>query len=164
VTGEYERRLVQIFRETDEWVAQRAAASGSATTGELPDVTFAENSIAFAGELKTTSKNHVYLEPEEIEALRTYCYAYGMEPVAIGRFKGETAYYVWSPGEMDRTDSGNYSGGPDDGNWGAKIADPDGAADGILPGELSAFYLRHGLLSQVQSPITAPPNGGDNGD
>lgn len=65
MTGEYERRLVQIFRETEPWIAQRAAASGSARTGELPDVTLAENSIAFAGELKKTSKNHVSVDPEE---------------------------------------------------------------------------------------------------
>lgn len=175
MTGEYERRLVQIFRETDEWIAQRAAASGSATDGELPDVTFAENSIAFAGELKTTSDAYIYIDPAEIEALRTYCYAYGMEPVAIGRFKRTSpaivgtelspkAYYVWRPGEMDRTDAGTYRGDPADGNWAAKIADPDGDAEGILPEELSAFLLRHGLQSKLSSPITAPPNGGDDGD
>lgn len=163
MTGEYERQLVRIFRATDRWIAQRAVSSGSATVGELPDVTFAERGFAFAGELKTTSQGHVYLEPEEIEQLQDYCEAYDMVPVAIGWFKGEKAYYVWRPDEMDRTDSGNYSGGPDDSNWAAKIADPDGAADGIYPADLEGFMLLHALRGKLTGPITAAP-GGDDGD
>jgi len=146
-----------MFGETDRWMAQRAAASGAATDAELPDVTFAHDGIAFAGELKTTSEPHIYIGKAEIEKLQAYAATYGMRAVALGRFKGERAFYIWAPEDMDRTDAGTYRGGPDDGQWAAKIAEPDGSADGIGPSELTSFHLTHGLEGQLGKGITEPP-------
>lgn len=158
-----ERRLVAIFNETDHWWAQRAAASGSGGDADLPDVTFAHDGTAFAAEEKETSEPYIYVQPDEIEALEAYAAAYGMTPCVIGRFKGERAYYVWHPEAMARTNAGTYRGAPDydheAGGWAVKLADPDGAADGIYPAELSAFALYHALHSQLTGGLTeAPPN------
>lgn len=153
----YERQLVKLFGDTDGWMAQRAAASGSATDAELPDITFAHDGSGFAGELKTTSEPYIHIGEDEIGKLQAYAGTYGMQAVAIGRFKGERAFYIWAPDDMERTDAGTYRGSPDDGQWAAKIAEPDGSADGIDPSELTSFHLTHGLSGKLGKGITEPP-------
>lgn len=152
-----ERTFVAMFNDTEYWWAQRAAASGSGGDADLPDVTFARDGIAFAGEEKTTSEPYVYVEEDELEALQAYAAAYGMRAVVIGRFKGERAFYVWNPNKMETTDADTLRGYPDDGRWAAKIAEPEGAADGIYPEELTSFALTHTLRSRISEGLTEPP-------
>ena len=162
-----ERTLVRMFGDTEHWWAQRAAASGSATAADLPDVTFAHDGVGFAGEEKTTKAPYIYLEPEEVDQLQAYAGAYGMRAVVIGRFKrgsdglptgdSSRAFFVWSPADMERTDAGTYRGSPTDRRWAAKIAEPDGTADGILPAELSGFHLQHALAGELGKGVTGPP-------
>lgn len=163
--SDFERTFVRMFNEeTPNWKAQRAAASGSATTADLPDVTFARDGHAFAGELKTTSKNIIYVDEEEVAALRRYAYAYGMTPVLLGRLKGERAYYVWNPDHMDRTDSGRYRGDPrnplehttDEYGWCARIAEPDSSAPGVYPHELTPVLLLEAVHGATE-PLDAQP-------
>lgn len=154
----HERRLVAMFNDTPHWWAQRAAASGSGGEADLPDVTFAHNGIAFAGEEKTSSEPYVYVDEAELRALRAYADAYAMRPVVLGRFKQERAFYVWSPDDMGRTDAGTYRGDPEGDSWAAKIAAPDGTADGVPPAELTSFALSHALAGQsAKGMIEAPP-------
>lgn len=152
-----ERTFVRMFNDTEHWWAQRAAASGSGGDADLPDVTFANGGIAFAAEEKTTSEPYIYVDEEELEALQAYATAYGMRSVIVGRPKGERAFYVWSPDDMERTDAGTLRGDPDGDRWAAKIAEPDGAADGIYPSELTAFALRHALAGELGKGMTEPP-------
>lgn len=159
-----ERAFVRAFSgDGHGWFAQRAAASGSATTNDLPDVTFAHDGIAFAGEQKTVARSatYIYVEAAEVDALDAYATAYGMQPVVIGRWKGERAYYVWHPDAMSRTDGGTYRGGRDDGKWAVKIADPEGAAEGVAPAELSGFALTHFLQSDIAGQRTSAPGNGE---
>ena len=159
-----ERTFVRMFGATEHWWAQRAAASGSATEADLPDVTFAQNGIAFAGEEKTTSEPYIYADPDEAEQLEDYARAYGMEPVLIGRFKrgsdglptgiSSRAFYVWNPEDMEQTDAGTLRGSPTDGQWAAKIAEPDGTAEGIYPEDLTSFHLYHGVKGRLGAGIT----------
>jgi Holliday junction resolvase len=161
-----ERAFVRMFKDTEHWWAQRAAASGAATEADLPDVTFAHDGIAFAGEEKTTSEPYIYVDPEEYSQLEDYAQAYGMEPVLLGRFKrgsdglptgaSSRAFYVWNPVDMERTDAGTLRGSPTDGEWAAKIAEPDGTAEGILPAELTSFRLYHGVKGELGAGITEP--------
>lgn len=152
-----ERRFVAIFAETDHWWAQRAAASGSATDADLPDVTFAHDGLGFAGEEKTRAEKYLYVDVEEVDQLQEYAAAYGMHACILGRFKGERAWYVWNPNDMERTDAGTFRGSPDDGQWAAKIADPDGAAEGVYPSELSSFALKHAIAGKLGSGMTEAP-------
>jgi len=162
-----ERTFVRMFGDTEHWWAQRAAASGAATDADLPDVTFAHDGVGFAGEEKTTSEPYIYLEPDEVKHLQAYAAAYGMRAVAIGRFKrgsdglptgaSSRAFYLWNPNDMERTDAGTYRGSPTDGKWAAKIAEPDGTADGIYPADLSSFHLTHGLAGKLGKGIVSPP-------
>lgn len=158
-----ERQFVRMFSATEDWWAQRAAASGAATDADLPDVTFAHDGIGFAGEEKTTSEPYVYVEEEELRALRDYAAAYGMRAVIIGRFKGERAFYVWNPNDMGRTDAGTYRGDPKGDAWAVKIAEPDGAARGVYPEDLTSFALTHALAGKLgKGMVDAPsPDGVD---
>jgi len=168
-----ERRFVRMFNGTQgvdggaDWWAQRAAASGSGGGADLPDFTFAEDGLAFAGEEKTTAEPYVYVTPEEHEALQAYATAYGMHAVVVGRFKKSSdglptgtssrAFYVWNPNDMETTDAGTLRGSPTDRRWAAKIAEPDGTADGIHPEHLTSFHLHHGLAGELGGGITEPP-------
>lgn len=154
-----ERHFVRIFNDTDHWKAQRAAASGRGTDADLPDVTFAQDGLAFAGELKSDGNRYLRIDQEKMEGLRAYAEAYGMIPVAIHRPNGDRSFYVFNPDDMDRTDSGNYRGDPQGDRWAARIAEPEGAADGIYPEDLTAFHLRHALLGELGKGITEPPAG-----
>lgn len=143
--GSYERAFVRMFTDTDGWWAQRAAASGSSTDADLPDVTFAEDGLAFAGELKTRAAGKIaYLDPVEVTALQNYAAAYGMRAVLLARWKGERAYYAYNPNTVPRTDSGKYRLHPDD-SYAARIVEPDGAADGRPPGEWTGRDLAAAL-------------------
>lgn len=161
-SDDYERTLTRIFAQTDHWWAQRAAASGSATDADLPDVTIAHDGLSFAGELKTSGNAYIYVGAAEVDALQRYAAAYRMRAVIIGRFKGERAFYVWNPNDMDRTEGGKYRGMADDGNWAVKIAHPEGTAEGVKPANLSSFALRHAIAGKLGMGMTeAPANDAD---
>lgn len=154
-----ERVFVGMFNDTAHWWAQRAAASGSGGEADLPDVTFAHDGVAYAGEEKTTSEPYVYVTEDELRALRDYAAAYGMRAIVIGRFKGERAFYVWNPNDMERTDAGTYRGSPGDEKWGVKIAEPDGEAEGVYPADLTSFAMHHALAGKLgKGMVEAPPN------
>lgn len=151
---DYERTFARMLCETQDsdgvsWWAQRAAASGSATTADLPDVTFARGGTAFAGELKTTSEPHVYVREDEVAALVRFAKAYGMHPLVLGRFKGEPAYYVWSIKAMMRTDEGHFRGSQGGDACALRIKEPETAAEGVLPGELTWMQLEDALLESA---------------
>ncbi|GGL55053.1 hypothetical protein [Halocalculus aciditolerans] len=140
----YERGFVRMF-STGEWWAQRAAASGSATDADLPDVTFAHDGIGFAGELKTTSRPTAYVDADEVRALQRYAAAYGMRACLLGRWKGERAYYIWNPNDVERTDGGNYRLNPQDGTHAAIVVEPGAAFAGRRPEDWTGAMLADAL-------------------
>ena len=158
MSSAHERLFVRMFNATDHWRAQRTAASGSGGDADLPDFTFASGGQGFSAEQKSTSKPHIYVEPDEVEALANYAHAYGMLPVIAGWFKGERAFYIWNPWRMDRTDAGTYRGAKDDGNWVVKIADPDGTATGIYPTDLHPGLFQDALYDPDPPGLTAVPS------
>jgi Holliday junction resolvase len=136
-----ERNIVRKFHDGG-WVAQRAAASGSATTNELPDVILGKGGIGFAAEEKTTSRDQIYVDKDKIRQLIRYSNGFGMHAVAIGRFKGERAWYFYSLEELERT-SKNYIGRKGDEQL--RVVDPDGTEEGITPEKLQAQDLKYVL-------------------
>lgn len=149
----YERRFVKLLVATPHWWAQRAAASGSATEADLPDMTFAHDGVAFAGEMKSRD-GVAYLKPEEVDALIRYAGAYGMRPVVILRQKGDPTYYVFNPNDMDHTESGNYIARP--GTHAAEIAEPETGSEGVEPRLLSGSDLGAATAGQITTPLTDP--------
>lgn len=156
----YERQLVRLFVDTQEqdgvdWLAQRAASSGSATDAPLPDVTFASGGLAFACELKTSGTPRVYFEKPEVQKLRHFANTYGMIPVVAGRFKGTRAFYLWHPADIEPVETQSYAAKKGE-RCSIVLADPDGGAEGLYPRDVTADDVAHAL--------TEPPEPVDPGE
>lgn len=121
--GRFERELVNTLDEATRFVVMRAPSSGSATTRDLPDVLALRRdepgglvrSEALAVEAKSTSKNAIYVEPHEVEALERFADEAGATALLGARFKRngyDRVHYLVPPERAGRTQGdgeGNYS-------------------------------------------------------
>jgi Holliday junction resolvase len=107
----YERQLVKRLTAVGWW-PQRAAASGSATTNDLPDVHAGKDGTSVSIEAKYRSKNAVRLAPEEIEALEAHAAAFGSHALVACRWARDRTWYFREAEKLPRTPSGNYSARP----------------------------------------------------
>ncbi|MFB6109389.1 MAG: Holliday junction resolvase Hjc [Halodesulfurarchaeum sp.] len=101
-----ERELVNKL-DANGFAVMRAPASGSATDRDLPDVLAGNGERFYAIEAKSSSGDPIYIDSEEIESLQYFADGFGAEAKIAVRFD-ETAWAFFSPGEVYRTDSGNY--------------------------------------------------------
>lgn len=104
----YERNFA---RELDDegFAVMRSPASGSATARDQPDLLAAKHGVILAIELKTTSKNAIYVEEAEVNALQSFSNEFQAYPALGARFKGDTTFYLVHIGAADRTDTGKYT-------------------------------------------------------
>lgn len=123
-----ERTLVRTLGHDDLPDAQRRAAmrcpaSGGATTRSLPDVLAARPlygvgeanvplmAVAWAIELKCSSRTTAYADAEEIADLREFAAAFGARPLVAAKPKRmgkRTPFYLVEPDNCRITDGGNY--------------------------------------------------------
>ena len=117
----YERELVQAFRAAG-WGALRLPSSGSATDRELPDVLAGEPFMLsndpsrratslWAIEAKSGKSTTLYVDEQEVEALRAYAGRWGARAFISGRFTTQgtsTAHYLLDPDDARITDGGRY--------------------------------------------------------
>jgi Holliday junction resolvase len=110
-----ERELVRELYAKQSWVAMRAPSSGSATAHDLPDVLAGNGQRFLVIELKASSGNPVYIDREEIEALRRFATAFGGErgEALVGcrwqsRGIQDQSFYLSPPDLLHRTDAGSY--------------------------------------------------------
>ena len=105
----YERELVNRF-ESCGWGALRCPASGGATDRELPDILAG---LAFEGpskdypisralaiELKSGKSTTLYVDRDEVKALRSFAESFGATPLLGARFTTQassTDIYLVSP-------------------------------------------------------------------
>jgi len=101
-----ERELVNRLDETG-FAVMRAPASGAATERELPDVLAGNGDSFYAIEAKSSSGDPIYLTGEEVEALVYFARNFGAKPRIGVRFDRED-WYFFHPGDVYRTDGGNY--------------------------------------------------------
>ncbi|MCL7418514.1 MAG: Holliday junction resolvase Hjc [Halalkalicoccus sp.] len=101
-----ERELVNRLDEAG-FAVMRAPASGGATQRELPDVLAGNGEAFYAIEAKSSSKKPIYLTGEEVEALVYFSRNFGARPKIGVRFDRED-WYFFHPGDVYRTDGGNY--------------------------------------------------------
>ena len=85
----------------------RAPASGGATKNPLPDVVAGNGKIYLAIEVKTTTKDKVYIEEAQISALCDFSKIFGAKPYIGVRFK-YTKWLFLEPENTPRTRNGNY--------------------------------------------------------
>ena len=83
-----ERELVNYLDEIG-WAVLRAPASGSATERELPDVLAGNDGLFYALEAKVSGGDPIYIDAEEIEALRYFASNFGAKARIAAKFDTE---------------------------------------------------------------------------
>ncbi|MDR3290667.1 MAG: Holliday junction resolvase [Methanobrevibacter sp.] len=101
-----ERDLVQLFW-TKGFAAMRAPASGGATKRPLPDVLAGNSKRYLAIEVKTTSKELIYIDSSQINGLYEFCEIFGAEPYVGVKFK-HTKWLFLNIELITKTRSQNY--------------------------------------------------------
>jgi len=98
--------LVKIFWDND-FAAIRAPASGGATKKPLPDV-IAGNGVKYlAIEVKTTSKDKIYIDSQKIEGLLKFSKMFGAEPYIGVKFKYKKWFFL-PVDDLELTAQKNY--------------------------------------------------------
>lgn len=101
-----ERDLVHKLWERN-FAAMRAPASGGATKRPLPDVVAGNGKLYLAIEVKTTIKDKIYIDSEQIDALLEFSKIFGAKPYIGVKFK-YTKWLFLEPENAERTRNGNY--------------------------------------------------------
>ncbi|MDR2623911.1 MAG: Holliday junction resolvase [Methanobrevibacter sp.] len=101
-----ERDLVHIFWDKG-FAAMRAPASGGATKKPLPDVLAGNSKKYLAIEVKTTTKELIYVDSSQIDGLYKFCEIFGAEPYLGVKFK-QTKWLFLNIESMTKTKSKNY--------------------------------------------------------
>lgn len=80
-----ERELVKMFWDAD-CAAMRAPASGGATKKPLPDIIAGNGEIYLAIEVKSSSKDRIYIDSDKIDALCEFAKIFGAQPYIGAKF------------------------------------------------------------------------------
>ena len=127
-----ERELVNRL-DAEGFAVMRAPASGSATDRELPDVLAGNGERFYAIEAKSSRGDPIYLDAEEVEALRYFATSFGALPRIGIRFDNHS-WRFFDPDDLYRTPAGNY-----------RVKKQTAIASGVdileLAGESSQFRL-----------------------
>lgn len=104
-----ERRERELVNRLDAagFAVMRAPASGSATDRELPDVLAGNGELFFAIEAKSSRGDPIYLDAEEVEALRFFAENFGALP-RIGIRFDQHDWRFFDPDDLYVTPGGNY--------------------------------------------------------
>ncbi|WP_048812517.1 Holliday junction resolvase Hjc [Methanobrevibacter ruminantium] len=101
-----ERDLVHKLWDR-KFAAMRAPASGGATKKPLPDVVAGNGKIYLAIEVKTTTKDKIYIDHPQIDALIEFSDIFGATPYLGMKFK-YTKWLFLAPENILKTKNGNY--------------------------------------------------------
>ena len=85
----------------------RAPASGGATKRPLPDVVAGNGTLYLAIEVKTTTKDKIYIDAEQIDALLEFSNIFGAKSYIGVKFK-YTKWLFLEPENAQRTRNDNY--------------------------------------------------------
>ena len=90
-----------------KFAAMRAPASGGSTKKPLPDVLAGNGKIYLAIEVKTTTKDKIYIDESQIDSLCEFSEIFGAKPYIGVRFK-YTKWLFLAPEDTPRTKKGNF--------------------------------------------------------
>lgn len=101
-----ERDLVD-FLLFNGYEAVRVAGSGAGTKRGLPDIIAGKQTVKYAIELKSSTKNDIYIKKDQIKGLINFSNVFGAIPVIAIKFKC-LPYSFMSVNDLPVLNSGNY--------------------------------------------------------
>ena len=101
-----ERELVKMLWDAN-CAAMRAPASGGATKKPLPDVIAGNGRIYLAIEVKSSSKDRIYIKSDKIDALCEFAGIFGAQPYIGAKFTRKKWRFL-SPETLVKTRQKNY--------------------------------------------------------
>jgi len=101
-----ERELVHMLWNAN-CAAMRAPASGGATKKPLPDIIAGNGKIYLAIEVKSTSKDRIYINSDKIEALCEFADIFGAKPYVGVKFTRKKWRFL-DPNILMKTRQKNY--------------------------------------------------------
>ncbi|MGC9516554.1 MAG: Holliday junction resolvase Hjc [Methanomicrobiales archaeon] len=101
-----ERDLVRMLWDAN-FAAMRAPASGGATKKPLPDVLAGNGEIYLAIEVKSTSRDKIYIDSQKIIGLYEFSNLFGAKPYIGIKFRYKKWLFL-SPEDLEVTRSENY--------------------------------------------------------
>ncbi|RLI35003.1 Holliday junction resolvase [Candidatus Bathyarchaeota archaeon] len=101
-----ERELVKILDRLG-FAVLRAPASGSRTKLDRPDIVAGRRGLIIALEVKTTSRERLYLRKESIEQLIRFSDRFGAKPFLAVKFKRKRrGWLLVEVGSLEKTEKG----------------------------------------------------------
>lgn len=88
------------------FAVMRSPASGSGRKHPQPDILVSNGDKIFGIETKSSSKNKIYINKEEVQKLREFCQKFGCKPLIGVRFDRKD-WTFFKPEECKKTDQ-NY--------------------------------------------------------
>ncbi|GAB4308816.1 MAG: Holliday junction resolvase Hjc [Methanobacteriaceae archaeon] len=101
-----ERDLVKMLWDSN-FAAMRAPASGGATKNPLPDVLAGNGEIYLAIEVKSTSRDKIYIDSQKINGLCEFSDIFGAKPYIGIKFRYKKWLFL-SPEDLEVTRNDNY--------------------------------------------------------
>ncbi|MCC7563379.1 MAG: Holliday junction resolvase [Methanobacterium sp.] len=101
-----ERELVKMLWDAD-CAAMRAPASGGATKKPLPDIIAGNGKIYLAIEVKSSSKDRIYINSDKIDALLEFSNLFGAQPYIGAKFIRKKWRFL-TPETLHKTPQNNY--------------------------------------------------------
>lgn len=101
-----ERELVKMLWDAN-CAAMRAPASGGATKKPLPDIIAGNGEIYLAIEVKSSSKERIYINSDKIDALYQFADMFGAKPYIGAKFNRKKWRFL-SPETLYKTRQNNY--------------------------------------------------------
>lgn len=117
-----EREAVNVIDAAEGWAVMRAPASGGGTDRDLPDILAGNGRTFLIIELKSSGGDPIYIDQEEVEALRRFAQNFGGVAMIACRWSSRSlrddSFYLQRPENLYRTDAGTYRAKYEDmGNW-----------------------------------------------
>ena len=101
-----ERDVVKLCEENGFRAFRIAGSGGGSKNNGKPDVVCINKTIAYAIEVKSSSKDMIYIEDRQIRSLIHYCDGYGIYPLVCVKFS-RVPFVFLRLNDLECTDNGN---------------------------------------------------------
>lgn len=101
-----ERELVNLLNDNGFRAVRIAGSGAGSKKNGKPDVLCINSTIAYAIELKSSSRDVIYIDKNQIDSLIHFCDGYGIYPLVSVKFT-RIPYVFLQVRELDCTENGN---------------------------------------------------------